>query len=168
MEFKEVFNKDFSCNPFTVVGKEWLLITAEKNGIVNTLTASWGGFGHLWNKDVVNIFIRQSRYTKEFIDEADNFSISILNHDKYLDQLMYLGKVSGRDENKIKNSGLTIKHIDDVPYFMEANQVFICKKLFAQTINSNNIIDNKITDKFYENEDNHEIYFGEVIKILKK
>ncbi len=168
MVFQEVINEDFLCNPFTIVGKEWLLITAKKDGVVNTMTASWGGFGHLWNKDVVNIFVRQSRFTKEFIDNADGFSISVLNKDKYLEQLRYLGTVSGRTEDKIKKSKLTINYVDDIPYFFEANTVVICKKLFAQTLDSNNIIDNLVTEKFYNDGDNHELYFGEVTKILKK
>ncbi len=168
MNFKEILCSEFLYNPFTVVGKEWLLITAEKNGKVNTMTASWGGFGHMWNKDVVNIVVRQSRYTKEFIDNADSFSISVLDKEKYLEELMYLGRVSGRDEDKITKSKLNVKYKDSTPYFQEANKVVICKKLFSQTLDYKNLIDEKLQNRFYEDEDNHSIYFGEVLSILIK
>lgn len=65
--FEKVDIHSLSFNPFDKVGKDWLLISATKNGKTNTMTASWGTLGHLWNKDVAIIFIRPQRYTKEFV-----------------------------------------------------------------------------------------------------
>ena len=65
-------------NPFVAIGKEWMLITAGDENQVNTMTASWGGMGVLWNKDVVTAYIRPQRYTKEFVDSQDCFSLSFL------------------------------------------------------------------------------------------
>ena len=110
-------------NVFTAIGKEWMLITAEteKDGkpTANTMTASWGGLGRLWNKDVAFAFIRPQRYTKEFVDSADSFSLCFFGGEK-MQELGYLGTVSGRDEDKIAKSGLTLTHIDGVPCFEEA------------------------------------------------
>ena len=66
---KEIKHENFQENAFEMIGKDWLLITAEKDGKVNTMTASWGGVGVLWNKKVAYIFIRPQRYTKEFVEE---------------------------------------------------------------------------------------------------
>ena len=66
-------------NPFIKIGKEWALVTAGNKNKYNTMTVSWGGVGVIWNKNVVYIFVRDSRYTKEFIDQGDFFSLSFLN-----------------------------------------------------------------------------------------
>ena len=119
-------------NVFTAIGKEWMLITAEteKDGkpTANTMTASWGGLGRLWNKDVAFAFIRPQRYTKEFVDSADTFSLCFFGGEK-MQELGYLGTVSGRDEDKIAKSGLTLTHIDGVPCFEEATTVLLCRKM---------------------------------------
>ena len=87
-------------NPFTKIGKEWMLITAGDEKKANTMTASWGGVGVLWGKNVVYIFVRDTRYTKEFIDNGETFSLTFLDESNK-GALKYLGAVSGRDENKI-------------------------------------------------------------------
>jgi len=71
---------------FTMIGKEWMLITAEKDGKVNTMTASWGGMGILWNKKVAFIFIRPQRYTKEFVDATSHLSLTFFD-ESYRKQL---------------------------------------------------------------------------------
>ena len=62
-------------NPFTKIGKEWALVTAGNKEKANTMTVSWGGVGVLWGQNVAFIFVRDSRYTKEFIDANEFFSI---------------------------------------------------------------------------------------------
>ena len=118
---------------FTMIGKEWLLITAKKGNQVNTMTASWGGMGILWNKQVAFIFIRPQRYTKEFVDASDTLSLSFYD-ESYRKQLSYLGTVSGRDEDKIKKANLHITFDEDTPYFEEANTILIGRKLFTQQL----------------------------------
>lgn len=122
MSFKEIKPEELQKNPFQMIGKEWLLVTAEKDGKANTMTASWGGVGVMWGRNVAFIVIRPQRYTKEFIDASDKLSLSVLD-EEYRKTLSYLGSVSGRDEDKIAKSGLTVAHTDDVPYFAEANTV---------------------------------------------
>ena len=102
---KEIKPEELQKNPFQMIGKEWLLVTAEKEGKANTMTASWGGVGIMWGKPVAYVFIRPQRYTKEFIDAGDHFSLSVLGED-YRKTLNYFGTVSGRDEDKIAKSGL--------------------------------------------------------------
>ena len=164
---KEISHDHFNENSFNMIGKDWLLITAEKDGRVNTMTASWGGLGIMWNKKVAYIFIRPQRYTKEFVDSADRLSISVLPN-SYRRELGYLGRVSGRDEDKISNANLTVKQYEDVPYFDEARLTLICKKLYAQALKEECFIDKGIIDEWYAERDYHIMYVVEIEKILEK
>jgi flavin reductase (DIM6/NTAB) family NADH-FMN oxidoreductase RutF len=164
--FKEVIPELLKKNPFQSIGKEWMLITAGDENKVNTMTASWGGLGVMYGKNVVFIVIRPQRYTKEFIDREESFSLSFLDKN-YKEVLNYLGTVSGRSEDKIENSGLTLDRVDDTPYFREANQVFICKKLFQQTMDGNSLLNEKLENTWYPNKDYHILYIAEITKVLQ-
>lgn len=83
--------KGFNLNPFEAIGKKWMLISAKDGDKVNTMTASWGGMGVIWGEDVVYIFVRQSRYTKEFIDNSAYFSLSFFD-DEYRKKTGIFGK----------------------------------------------------------------------------
>lgn len=107
MALKEVDVKSLDINPFTAIGDDWMLVTAGDAASHNTMTASWGGLGVLWGAPVATCYIRQSRYTKEFVDGSDLFTLSFLDPAVWRRQLSYLGRVSGRDEDKIKAAGLT-------------------------------------------------------------
>lgn len=163
--FQEIKAAELQKNPFTMIGEEWLLITAEKEGKVNTMTASWGGVGILWGKEVATIYIRPQRYTKEFVDAADHFSLSVLNKDKKK-ILAYLGTVSGRDEDKISKSELHVAHDGTVPYFEEANTVLICRKLYAQDLKSECFLDKDCDTSCYPEKDYHTMYIAEIEKVL--
>lgn len=165
--FQEISAKNLNENAFQMIGSDWLLVTAQKDGKANTMTASWGGIGVMWGKDVAYIVIRPQRYTKEFIDGSDTLSLSVLpegNKDIY----GYLGKVSGRDEDKITKSGLTLVHDNGTPYFEEAKTVLICRKLFAQDMKPEAFLDQSILDKWYPDRDYHTMYICEIEKVLVK
>ena len=102
-------------NPFTKIGKEWALLTAGNKQESNTMTISWGGVGVFWGKNVVYVFVRDSRYTKELIDAGDFFSLTFVS-DQYRDALNYCGSHSGRNEDKIANAGLTVDYRHGIPY----------------------------------------------------
>ncbi len=165
--FKTIKAEEISKNVFDMIGKEWLLVTAENEGKINTMTASWGAAGIMWAKPTAFVFIRPQRYTKEFVDSSERFSLTVLG-DKYRETLNYCGTVSGRDEDKIKNAGLTVVKEDNVPYFDEGNIVFICKKLFAQEIKEESFVDKTLIDKFYPDKDYHTMYVAEIEKVLIK
>ncbi len=156
-------------NPFKLIGKDWMLITAEKDGRTNMMTASWGGLGVLWNKNVATIYIRKSRFTKEFVDDGDTFTLCVMD-EKYRKELGYCGSKSGRDEDKIKATGFTVEHADkNCPYFAEARLVFVCKKLYAQEMNADSFTNagKDLPAKFYADNDWHVLYVAEIEKILK-
>lgn len=73
---KKVEVKELSENFFEAIGKEWMLVTAGNKEAFNTMTASWGGIGWLWNKPVAFVFVRPERYTYEFIEKGDFLTLS--------------------------------------------------------------------------------------------
>lgn len=152
-------------NPFQMIGKEWLLVTAEKEGRVNTMTASWGGLGVMWGKNVAFIVLRPQRYTKEFVDAQERFSLSVLP-EEYRKTLNYLGTVSGREEDKIEKAGLQVEHEDGTPYFKEADTVLICRKLFAQPYDPACFLDESCDERWYPQKDYHTMYIAEIEKVL--
>lgn len=166
-KFIEIKPEKFNESPFQLIGKDWMLITAEKDGKVNTMTAAWGGFGVMWGKNVAYVVIRPQRYTKEFVDASDTFSLTFFGGDSKK-MLNYLGTTSGRDEDKIKKADLTVIYDDGVPYFEEATIAIFCKKLFAQDYKPESFIEKGIIDKWYPISDFHTLYIAEVTKILIK
>lgn len=165
-QYNEITADQFRKNPFQLIGKDWMLVTAGNQDKVNTMTASWGGLGVMYGKNVAFIVIRPQRYTKEFIDREDTFSLSFFDKG-YRKTLNYLGTVSGRNEDKISNSGLTVVRYEDTPYFDEASHVLICKKLFRQPLSTDGLIDEKLINTWYSNGDYHTLYIAEVTKILR-
>ena len=154
-------------NPFTKIGKEWALVTAGNKSKCNTMTVSWGGVGVLWGKNVVYIFIRDSRYTKEFIDNGEFFSISFLDN-AYRDALNYCGAHSGRDVDKFEEAGLTPAFRHSIPYPDEANFVILCKKMAAVPITEDSFVDPSISKKWYADGDMHTMYVGEIIDLMAR
>ena len=155
-------------NPFTKIGKEWALISAGDKNKCNTMAVSWGGVGVLWGKNVVYIFIRDSRYTKEFIDNGEFFSMSFFN-EKYRDALSYCGKESGRNvDDKFKGAGLTPAFRHNIPYPDEANLVLLCRKMAAVPITEDTFVDPQIMPKWYSDNDMHVMYVGEIIEAVAR
>ena len=156
-DFHIIKPEDLTKNTFQLIGSEWMLVTAQYRDKVNTMTASWGGLGIMWGKPVAYVVIRPQRYTKEFIDAADGFTLTFFP-DGYKKVLGYLGTVSGRDEDKIGKSGLTLISDGNYPYFKEGNLVLKVKKLFNQRYTEDSFLDQSIIEK----------YICEIEEILKK
>lgn len=155
-------------NPFTKIGTEWMAVTAGDAAKVNTMTASWGTIGVLWGKNVVSIFIRDSRYTKEFIDKHDTFSLTFFDP-KQKAALKYFGAVSGRREDKIAGAKMHIGYADDgTPYIDEGNFILVCRKLSATRISPDQFLDDEIDGAWYKDKDYHTMYIAEVKEILAR
>lgn len=163
--FLQLKPEELSRSPFQMIGKEWMLITAGTPEKVNTMTASWGGLGVMWHKNVAFAVIRPQRYTKEFVEENESFSLSFFD-EGFKKQLSYLGSVSGREEDKIAKAGLTTAFEDGVPYFEEAKTVLLCKKLFQQDYKPESFLDASLLERWYPERDLHTMYIAEVTKIL--
>ena len=152
-------------NPFEQIGKQWMLITAGDAAQANTMTASWGGLGILWNKPVSFACVRPTRYTYEFMEREDYYSLSFYD-EAYRPALQLCGRVSGRDTDKIAEAGLTVRTDEAAPYFDEAQLVLICRKLHIQDIDPAGFIDPAIAEH-YDN-DYHRMYVGEIVRVLTR
>ena len=166
-EFKEVSLSELTLDPFRLIGKEWMLISAGNREKYNTMTASWGGLGVMWGKDVSVIVVRPQRYTLEFIDREDCYSLCFFEKEHH-DALSYCGSHSGRDVDKVAEMGLIPCFDGDVPYFGEAKLVLLCKKLYRQPLDPACFIDRECDTKWYPEKDYHFALVGEIVKVLVK
>lgn len=167
MGFKEVSAEELQFNPFTKIGKEWMLVTAGDETKHNTMTASWGGVGVMWGKNVVSVYIRPQRYTKEFVDANDTFTLSFYD-ESYKKALGILGSKSGRDCDKEAEAGLTPYYIDGTTAFEEADMILVCKKQYHQDMAAKHFDVVENDEKWYPDKDYHTMYMAEVVKVLIK
>nr|WP_319489375.1 flavin reductase family protein [uncultured Caproiciproducens sp.] len=165
--FQQIDITKMSFNPFTKIDKEWMLITAGNKAKCNTMTASWGGLGELWNQYVSFIFIRPQRFTLEFIEKEDFYSLCFFDESQRK-ALNYCGSHSGRDTDKIKEAGLTPLYDEAAPYFEEAKLVFICRKVHGQFLDPACFIDPALDQQCYSQKDYHKMFIGEIVKVLER
>lgn len=152
-------------NAFNLIGKDWMLIASGNINDYNMMTASWGSLGILWNKPIVSIFIRPQRYTFEFLEKNDFFTLNFLNS-THRGLLNVLGSVSGRDMDKMAVEGLSACETENKTVcFEQARLVLECKKLYYTDIDPAYFLDKAIAGN-YPNKDFHRMYFGEVINTL--
>ena len=195
---KEINAREIKQNAVSLIADDWALLTAGNKEKWNTMTVSWGGIGELWGKDVTFVFVRPQRYTKEFIDNSDYFTLSFFDDEykdalklcgrksgrdidkaqatgltpafdgEYKDALKLCGRKSGRDIDKAQATGLTPVFDGDTTYLEQAKLVIICKKIAVQPMDPNGILDKSIIDDCYTEGDFHTTYVGEIVKILEK
>lgn len=163
--FKEISPKEIDGNLIKAISDEWMLISAgDKNGY-NMMTASWGFAGEMWGEDSVVAMIRPQRYTMEFVEKNDYFTLSFYGNNKAIHKVC--GSMSGRDVNKTSKTGLTPVFGDDTVYFEEARLVLICKKQYVDLLKEECFTD-KTPLKWYENKDYHYMIIGKIEKVLVK
>ncbi|NLW79225.1 MAG: flavin reductase family protein [Ruminococcaceae bacterium] len=168
MEFKEVSVFELTDNFFSRIGRDWMLLTPGAPGACNTMTASWGQAGFLWNKPVVTVYVRPQRYTHEFIEREERFSLSFFEAGAHRRELELLGSKSGRDGDKIAEAGLTVTALDGVAAFEEANLVLVCRKLYRQAMRPECFVDDAPNTANYPGGDHHTIYIAEVEHVYVK
>lgn len=173
---KEIDVSQLNLNPMTMIGSEWWLITAgnEPSGY-NTMTAAWGHLGALWERrgkkggsktlPTAVVYVRPQRFTKEFMDREELYTLSVFD-ETYRKALGYLGTRSGRDENKIVKTDVTPAFIDGTTYFADAKMVFVCRKLYNAPLLASGFVDKSLMEDNYPEKDFHQVYVGEIIKVL--
>ena len=150
-----------------LVGKDWMMITAGDSTKFNTMTASWGTLGELWNRPVAIVFIRPQRYTFEFAEKSNYFTLTFYD-EQYRDELNIIGTKSGRDTDKITEAGITPIKTNNGIAFAEGRIVIECRKLYADFLNAESFIDKSIIEKSYPNADFHKVFVGEIINVWSK
>lgn len=166
-EFKSIKPQEITGNTFSLIGSDWMLVTAGTMDKFNMMTASWGGMGVLWGKNVCFIFIRPTRYTYELLEKHDKFSLSFFDN-KWRNALNLCGSKSGRDIDKAKATGL-IPFVgeNDTIGFEQARMIIECKKIYFQDIDPANFLDPAIMRNYSQN-DYHRVYVGEILDVKVK
>ena len=164
---KKIDPKKLDQNVFSLIGDQWMLITAGTAEQCNTMTASWGGLGVIWGSPAATCYIRPQRYTKEFVDREEYFTLSFFD-EGCRPQLSLCGSKSGRDVDKVKECGFTVKTAEcGAPYFEEASLVLVCRKRFAQPMDPQ-CIPEDVKERWYPQKDYHIMYIGEIVEALTK
>ena len=167
MAFVKMSPKEMPDNIFEMIQDRWLLVTGGTAEYCNPMTAAWASMGVFWKEYVITAYLRPQRYTCKMLDENEYFSVCVLP-EEYRSVLNYCGRVSGADEDKGKNCGLTIKTAEcGAPYFEESDIVFICKKLYTQQMDPAGICDHSI-DVHYAAKDYHRMFWGGIVELYKK
>ena len=159
--------KDFETKPINLISKA-MLITAGVEGDFNTMTASWGGLGFLWQRPVGFIFIRPQRYTLQFVEREALVTLSFFD-DSYRNAMNICGTKSGRDTDKAREAGISpVKFPEGGIAFQEARYVFECKKLYADFMEPEHFIDQSIPEKIYPTKDFHKMFIIEIENAWQK
>lgn len=161
---KEISARELQGNFIKMLSEDWALLTAGTIDSFNTMTVSWGGIGEFWNKDVGFVFVRPQRYTYEFIEKNDYFSLSFFGGE-YKKELGLCGSKSGRDIDKMAETGFIPVNLGNTVDFEQAKITVVMKKLAYQDMKPDGFLDESIM-KNYANNDFHRIYVGEIVKIL--
>ncbi|MBR3760681.1 MAG: flavin reductase family protein [Ruminococcus sp.] len=162
MSFRKIEISELQFNPFTKIGKEWMLVTGGSMDSFNTMTASWGQLGVLWNRNVLTCYIRPNRYTYEFIEKGGSFAVSFFG-EEFRSALSFCGSHSGRDCDKIKETGLTPVEADGCVAFGEADLVLVCRKLYSYDMEESGFLtEDGIPAQFFGKDPYHRAYICEI------
>lgn len=153
-ELKENFIKD--------IAVEYMLVAAGDKDGYNMMTASWGFAGEMWGNDCMLAVVRPTRYTIEFINRSDYFTLSFYGDNKEVHKIC--GSKSGRDVDKAALAHLTPVFADNTVYFKEARMVIVCKKQYVQQMKEECFTD-KEPLRWYNN-DLHYMIIGKIEKVI--
>ncbi len=162
--FKEISPKELNENFIKLIADEWMLISAGNREKYNMMTASWGFAGEMWGADSVMTVIRPQRYTLEFINSSDYFTLNFYGDNKDIHKVC--GSKSGRDVDKTALTGLTPVFADNTVYFEQARLVLVCKKQYVQQMREDCFTD-KEPLRWYDG-DLHYMVIGKIEKVLVK
>lgn len=167
-EWQEIKPQEIEVNSVKMFADDWMILSAGKESNMNLMTIAWGELGELWGKPVVTVYVSTSRYTYKFMEENEYFTVTSFP-EEYRDKLQYLGTISGRDEDKVKGSGLNVEFTTlGNPIYKEANLAIECKKLYSHQFDKNKM---PLEQRQWYDEKNtgvHVMYIGEIVNVWKK
>jgi len=156
-------------NAFDLIGRNWMLVTAGARDKFNTMTASWGGIGWLWNRPVAFVFVRPERYTHDFLERESRLTLSFYP-EEHRPILQFCGTRSGRDVDKVKETGLTPVALESgAMTFAQARLTLDCRKLFGSPMSAADFVDRTILEKWYGNKPGgslHDVYVVEIESVF--
>ncbi|HIS67990.1 MAG TPA: flavin reductase family protein [Candidatus Gallacutalibacter stercoravium] len=166
-QLRQVKIDELTMNPFQLIGSDWMLVTAGNQKHYNTMTASWGTMGVMWGKNVACTVIRPQRYTHEFVENNEYFTLSFYP-EEYKKALSLCGSKSGRDVDKAAATGLTPVFDEQAPYFSQAKLVLVCRKIYRSEMKPEGLLDPADDARWYPEKDYHTLYVGEIVKVLSR
>ncbi len=169
MPFQKIPAEEWMIKACDIWDNQWLLLTSgdyAKNSF-NSMTVGWGSFGIMWQRPFAQVVVRPTRFTYEFMEKYDTFTLCAFS-ELFRKSLQFLGSTSGRDRDKIAESGLTPRASEHVvtPGYEEAEVIVECKKIYWDDFKPERFLDPGI-EKLYPKKDYHRVYFGEIVTILK-
>lgn len=176
MNFDQLFNEispeEMHDNVFTLVGKDFTVITAGKEEHFNSMLGSGGGLGLLFMKPTTWCILRADRYTLEIIQKEQTYTMSYFPHE-YKEQILFLGSKSGRDSEKMKEVELTsIQTPSGDMSFKEARLIIECKLTALTTANPDDFYTQEtkdyINEAYKEANQYRKLVFGEITHVWVK
>lgn len=168
LPWQSITARDIVGNPVRMFADEWFELAAGKEGDMNLMTIAWGTLGELWGKPVVTVYVSTSRYTYEYMEKNDHFTITHFPA-SMREKLQYLGTASGRDEDKVKGADLTVEFTElGNPIFAEADLAIECKKIYADQFDADKM---PLERRQWHQETGtgiHVMYVGEIVNVWKK
>ena len=156
-------------DPFTLIGDQWALLTAGDKDGYNTMTVSWAGLGVLWHEPVATVYVRPQRYTYQFTEKSDYFTLTFFAPGEQRKALNLCGSKSGRDMDKFAEAGITAAFAQcGAPYVAEGELVLVCKKLYAQDMSEEAFLDPSLVGEYYSAKDFHRMYVGQIIEAYRR
>jgi flavin reductase (DIM6/NTAB) family NADH-FMN oxidoreductase RutF len=157
---RKVDPKELQVRPFHLLDEEWALLVSGK-GKPNPMTVSWGGFGTLWHKPAVTIYVRPTRHTYALLNESDEFTLNFLP-ERFRSAMDFCGSRSGRDTDKWKETGFHMEKSETiaVPRIREARLAFECRVMAYQDFDPGKFVADDVEGN-YPKKDYHRIYWGE-------
>jgi flavin reductase (DIM6/NTAB) family NADH-FMN oxidoreductase RutF len=167
MQRSDIPFEKFRVPPVHLWDRQWLILAAGSftPGGFNFMTVGWGGFGVMWKKPLAMVVVRPVRHTWQFMEASETFTLSAFP-EQYRRKLSWCGAYSGRDHDKVKESGFTpiASRFAEAPGFQEAELIIECRKSYFQDLDPAHFLD-PATEENYPKKDYHRMYFGEILAV---
>ena len=168
-------------NPFDYAGEickalpGGILLTTKRGEEVNSMTIGWGCIGIDWSRPVFIAYVRESRYTKQLLEDNGEFTVNIPVGETPRAALSLCGRKSGREMNKIEKLNLTLEESEtiSVPGIRQLPLTLECKVIYKQQQDLS-AIPQDILERYYPVEDDalhpgsdrdyHIAYTGQILK----
>jgi len=161
-------------DPFEIFDSRWGLLTAGTADDFNSMTISWGALGTLWGapgqrRSLATVYVRSNRHTFGYLERNELFTVSFLPED-FRGALMLMGQKSGRDTDKVAESGLTpVELAPGAMSYEEADLVLVCRKLYHQAMEID-LMPPAIAEQLYTGigEPAHHMFIGDIIDVRQQ
>jgi flavin reductase (DIM6/NTAB) family NADH-FMN oxidoreductase RutF len=167
-KWRKIKPQEIKDNPVKLCDN-WLALASGKEGDMNAMTIGWMTMGRIWSDPVAMVYVSPDRYTFEFMERNEYFTITAFP-DEEREKLLIIGTRSGRDGDKIKAAGLSVEYTAfGNPIFAEGRLMIECRKIYSEQIDSA-IMDTAIRKAFYEEYKQavHHLYIGEIVNVYIK